>query len=61
MAQYSKWVRPGYVRIDATEQPASDVYVSAYKGDDKVVIVAINISPLNIQSLVAVIGIYCKF
>ncbi|MGN0585111.1 MAG: alpha/beta hydrolase-fold protein [Ruminococcus sp.] len=43
MAQYSKYVRPGYVRIDATEQPADDVYISAYKGeDDKIVIVAVN-------------------
>ncbi|MCC8135342.1 MAG: carbohydrate binding domain-containing protein [Ruminococcus sp.] len=43
MAQYSKYVRPGDVRIDATEQPADDVYISAYKGDDnQVTIVAIN-------------------
>ena len=43
MAQYSKYVRPGDVRIDATEQPADNVYVSAYKGDDnQVTIVAIN-------------------
>lgn len=43
MAQYSKYVRPGDVRIDATEQPADDVFVSAYKGDDnQVTIVAIN-------------------
>lgn len=43
MAQYSKYVRPGDVRIDATEQPTDNVYVSAYKGDDnQVTIVAIN-------------------
>ena len=42
MAQFSKFVRPGYVRVDATKNPASNVYVSAYKGDNKVVIVAIN-------------------
>ena len=43
MAQYSKYVRPGAVRIDATEQPTDNVYVSAYKGDDnQVTIVAIN-------------------
>lgn len=43
MAQYSKYVRPGDVRINATEQPADNVYVSAYKGDDnQVTIVAIN-------------------
>lgn len=43
MAQYSKFVRPGDVRIDATEQPADNVYVSAYKGNDnQMTIVAIN-------------------
>jgi glucuronoarabinoxylan endo-1,4-beta-xylanase len=42
MAQFSKFVRPGYVRVDATKNPASNVYVSAYKGNNKVVIVAIN-------------------
>lgn len=43
MAQYSKYVRPGDVRIDATEQPSENVYISAYKGDDnQVTIVAIN-------------------
>ncbi len=42
MAQYSKFVRPGAVRIAATEQPADNVYVSAYKKDNKVTIVAVN-------------------
>lgn len=43
MAQYSKFVRPGDIRIEATEQPAKDVFVSAYKNDDnQVTIVAVN-------------------
>nr|WP_137697494.1 carbohydrate-binding protein [Ruminiclostridium herbifermentans] len=42
MAQYSRYVRPGYVRVDATKNPNTNVYVSAYTGDNKVVIVAIN-------------------
>lgn len=44
MAQYSKWVRPGDVRIDCTEMPnGDDVLVSAYKNDNnQVTIVAIN-------------------
>lgn len=45
MAQYSKYVRPGYIRVGATEQPDDKVLVSAYKGGgDKVVIVAVNSS-----------------
>lgn len=42
MAHYSKFVRPGYVRVEATKNPDPEVYVSAYKGDKKVVIVAVN-------------------
>lgn len=42
MAHFSKFVRPGYVRVDATKNPNTNVYASAYKGDNKVVIVAIN-------------------
>ncbi|GAA4515200.1 RICIN domain-containing protein [Nonomuraea ferruginea] len=43
MAQFARFVRPGYVRIEATANPASNVYVSAYRGGDStVVVVAIN-------------------
>ncbi len=42
MAHFSKFVRPEYVRIGATENPVSGVSVSAYKGDGKIVVVAIN-------------------
>ena len=43
MAQYSKWVRPGAVRIGATEQPNSNILVSAYKNTDgTIAVVAIN-------------------
>lgn len=42
MGQFSKYIRPGYQRIDATYNPSGNVYVTAYKGT-KVVIVAINV------------------
>ncbi len=42
MAHFSKFVRPGYVRIDATKNPVHNVYVSAYKKENEVVIVSIN-------------------
>lgn len=42
MAHYSKFVRPGYVRVDATEIPTADVYVSAYKKDQDITIVVLN-------------------
>ncbi|MFD9107823.1 glycoside hydrolase family 30 beta sandwich domain-containing protein [Streptomyces bottropensis] len=43
MAQFARFVRPGYVRIEATPKPTSDVYVSAYRGTGStVVVVAVN-------------------
>ncbi len=42
MAHYSKFVRPGYVRVNATKNPTYNVYVSAYKKDNNVVAVVIN-------------------
>ena len=49
LAQFSKFVRPGYVRASATANPNSNVFVSAYKGSPNSVIVAINAggSPVN--------------
>jgi len=42
IAQFSKFVRPGYVRVSATANPVSGVDVSAYTGSGNDVIVAIN-------------------
>lgn len=42
MAHFSKFVRPGFVRVEATKNPDTQTFISAYKGDNKVVIVAIN-------------------
>lgn len=45
MSQYARFVRPGYLRVSATEHPRRDVFVTAYSGDDRVVIVALNTGP----------------
>jgi glucuronoarabinoxylan endo-1,4-beta-xylanase len=42
LAQFSKFVRPGSVRVSATASPASGVFVSAYKGTANSAIVAVN-------------------
>lgn len=42
MAQFSKYIRPGAVRIEATETPNNSVKVSAYKDKGQVIVVAIN-------------------
>jgi glucuronoarabinoxylan endo-1,4-beta-xylanase len=42
LAQYSLFVRPGYVRASATASPLPGVFISAYAGNGHQVIVAIN-------------------
>lgn len=42
MAHFSKFIRPGFHRVDATVMPVSGVYVSAYKSDTDVVVVVVN-------------------
>jgi O-glycosyl hydrolase len=42
MAHFSKYVRPGYTRVDATASSSSGVYVTAYKSGSNLVIVALN-------------------
>lgn len=43
MAQYARFVRPGFVRVGATEKPYTDVAVTAYKGaNNKIVMVVVN-------------------
>ena len=57
VAQFSKFVRPGSVRVSATASPSSGVFVSAYKGSSSSAIVAINSNgsaaslPVTIQNL----------
>ncbi len=38
LAQFSKWVRPGYYRVDATYSPQNGVNVVAFRGDSNVVV-----------------------
>jgi glucuronoarabinoxylan endo-1,4-beta-xylanase len=42
IAQFARFVRPGYVRVNATASPATGVYVSAYSGSGHSVITVIN-------------------
>ena len=53
MGQWSRFVRPGWLRIDATANPANEVYVTAFKettsGDFAIVVVNRNSAPLNVE------------
>jgi glucuronoarabinoxylan endo-1,4-beta-xylanase len=42
LAQFSKWVRPGFVRVDATYSPQNGVNAVAFKGSTGYVIVVMN-------------------
>ena len=42
MGHWSKFIRPGFYRVDATATPTSNVLLSAYTGNSNVVIVAVN-------------------
>jgi glucuronoarabinoxylan endo-1,4-beta-xylanase len=44
MGQYSKYVRPGAVRVDATRKVQTDVYTSAFMKADSVVLVVVNMA-----------------
>ena len=50
--QFSKYIRPGDYRIDATESPSSNILISAYKhSDTQIEIVAINNSTTEINQV----------
>lgn len=42
LSQYARFVRPGAIRVGATPKPSDNVFVSAYKKEDSVVVVLIN-------------------
>ncbi|MBP0974249.1 MAG: carbohydrate binding domain-containing protein [Oscillospiraceae bacterium] len=57
MAQYSKYVRPGDIRIDATESPDSNLLISAYKhSDTQIEIVAVNKGTTDVTQQFSVDG-----
>lgn len=42
MAQFARYVRPGYSKISCTANPSTGVYVTAYKSGTKLVLVIVN-------------------
>lgn len=42
LAQYARFIKPGYVRTNATASPTANIYLSAYTGNGHFVIVALN-------------------
>ncbi|HKX26972.1 MAG TPA: glucuronoxylanase XynC [Blastocatellia bacterium] len=56
MAQFARWVRPGFVRVNATYNPSPNVYVSAYKSGARVVIVAVNTGSASVNQTFSISG-----
>jgi len=56
MAHFSKFIRPGYHRVDATATPMSGVYLSAYKGDSDIVVVIVNTNSAAASLNVSIAG-----
>jgi glucuronoarabinoxylan endo-1,4-beta-xylanase len=42
MAQFARYIRPGYSKVSCTYNPTSGVYTTAYKSGSKLVIVSVN-------------------
>lgn len=42
MAHYARYVRPGYIKVSCTANPNPGVYVTAYKGAAKLILVIVN-------------------
>lgn len=49
MSQYARFVRPGFFKVDATENPQPGVYVTAFKNGSRVVIITINSGSASID------------
>ena len=61
MGNFSKFVRPGYVRIDATENPYGNVHLSAFKNPNtgEFAIVVVNDGQNNESFTLDFNGFYC--
>lgn len=49
MSQYARFIRPGFIRVEATSTQQNLIFVTAYKSNSKVVIVAINQGTSSIE------------
>src|SRR5262249_55419688 len=56
MAQFARWVRPGYVRVNATYNPTTNVFVAAFKSGSAVRIVAVNTGASAVTQAFSITG-----
>ena len=56
MAQFARWVRPGYTRVATTYNPSSNVYAACFKSGSKVVVIAVNTGTSTVSQTFAIGG-----
>jgi glucuronoarabinoxylan endo-1,4-beta-xylanase len=56
MAQFARWIRPGYVRVGATYNPSTNIYVVAFKSGSAVRIVAVNTGTSTVNQTFSITG-----
>ncbi len=56
MSNFSKFIKPGYTRIGADENPQTGISISAYSGEGKIVVVAINQSEQTVEQQIVLTG-----
>jgi len=62
MSQFARFVRPGFYRVAADEHPQPNIYLTAYKQNDRVIIVAINrATPTVKQTFILTNGTVASF
>jgi len=56
MAQFARFIRPGYQRVNATYQPSANIYLSAYTCGARLVIVALNMGDTIVSQPITITG-----
>jgi glucuronoarabinoxylan endo-1,4-beta-xylanase len=56
MSQFARWIRPGYVRVGATYNPSTNVFVCAFKSGSAVRIVAVNTGTSTVSQPFSITG-----
>jgi O-glycosyl hydrolase len=56
LGNFSKFVRPGYVRLNVSGNPPANVLLSAYSGSNNVVVVAINRGTSTVSVPISIAG-----
>jgi len=57
MSQFARFVRPEYVRVSAARPSLRPVYVSAYTGDSRIVIVAVHTGSSSLEQTFRIEGL----